>query len=62
MSLTRILTICTEQVVKLILITALLTIILPYATMDLFCRECRARSNGTNMQSDLALHSLLLSQ
>ena len=38
----------------------MLTLILPLLTMDLPCREFRARSGCTYMQSDFALHFLKL--
>ena len=37
----------------------MVTLVLPNATMNLFCGECRARSDCTYVQSDLALHSPL---
>ena len=37
----------------------LLILGLPFATMHLFCGECRRRSDLTYEQSDLAVHCLL---
>ena len=34
----------------------------PFASTDLYCGECRERSDFTYVQSDLALHSALVIQ
>ena len=39
---------------------SLLNLIFPFPTMTLYSEECRARSDRSYVQSDLALHSLLL--
>ena len=38
------------------------TCTMPFVIMDYFCQDCRARSDGTYVQSDLGLQSPLLHQ